>query len=179
MGFTFCQPPKNVLTKISHPKKVTTKFKTQKSPQIEHFKPKKGLCTSSSLIYLSTPLGNTLVIQCMGSGIGCMGQKKELFFPLPHQKKEQPKQVKENLATGEPGQDGDLQEGKDNVKYGTAALTPHSTSPSPPPPPPHHLISTTPYPTLSIVLFVVVVFFFVVGFLGFLFLPLVSFSGKC
>ena len=52
LGFAFCQPPKKSLPQ----KKSLQNFKLKKSPQIANFKPKKGLHTSPSLIYLSTPV---------------------------------------------------------------------------------------------------------------------------
>ena len=55
LGFAFCQPPKKSLPKSLTQKKSLQNFKPKKSPQIANFKPKKGLCTSLSLIYLSTP----------------------------------------------------------------------------------------------------------------------------
>ena len=57
LGFAFCQPPKKSLPKSLTQKKSLQNFNPKKSPQIANFKPKKGLCTSPSLIYLSTPLG--------------------------------------------------------------------------------------------------------------------------
>ena len=55
LGFAFCQPPKKSLPKSLTQKKSLQNFKSKKSPQIANFKPKKGLRTSPSLIYLSTP----------------------------------------------------------------------------------------------------------------------------
>ena len=51
LGFSFCQPQKSPYQNLS----------PQKSPQIANFKPKKGLRTSPSLIYLSTPPGSTVL----------------------------------------------------------------------------------------------------------------------
>ena len=51
--FAFCQPPKKSLPKSLTQKKSLQNFKPKKSPQIAKFKPKKGLRTSPSLIYLS------------------------------------------------------------------------------------------------------------------------------
>ena len=48
LGFAFCQPPKKSL-----PKSLTQK------KSLQNFKPKKGLRTSPSFIYLSTPPGHT------------------------------------------------------------------------------------------------------------------------
>ena len=55
LGFAFCQPPKKFLPKSLTQKKSLQNFKPQISPHIANFKPKKGLRTSPSLIYLSTP----------------------------------------------------------------------------------------------------------------------------
>ena len=41
LGFAFCQPPKKVLTEISHPKQVTTKFQTQKKSSDRKFQTQK------------------------------------------------------------------------------------------------------------------------------------------
>ena len=57
LGFAFCQPPKKSLPKSLTQKKSLQHFKPKKSPQIANLKPKKGLRTSPSLIYLSTPPG--------------------------------------------------------------------------------------------------------------------------
>ena len=54
-GFRFLSTPKKSLPKSLTQKKSLQNFKPPKSPQIANFKPKKGLCTSPLLIYLSTP----------------------------------------------------------------------------------------------------------------------------
>ena len=59
LGFAFCQPQKKSLPKYLTQKKSLQNFKPPKSPQIANFKLKKGLRTSPSFIYLSTPLGPT------------------------------------------------------------------------------------------------------------------------
>ena len=55
LDFAFCQPPKKSLPKSLIQKKSLQNFKPKKCPQITNFKPKKGLRTFPSLIYLSTP----------------------------------------------------------------------------------------------------------------------------
>ena len=58
LSFDFCRTPKKVLTKISHPKKVTSKFQTQKKSSDRKFQTQKWAShiptLRTSLIYLST-----------------------------------------------------------------------------------------------------------------------------
>ena len=81
LGFAFCQPPKKSLPKSLTQKKSLQNFNPKKSPQIANFKPQKGLRTSPSLIYLSTPLGLRVCpcISCLRStkAVQTIGDKSQ------------------------------------------------------------------------------------------------------
>jgi len=77
LGYAFCQPPIKSIPKSFYPRKVTTKFLSQKSPWIPNFNPKKGLRRPLSLLYLSIPLGHDEPKECQrrtgadpGGGLG-------------------------------------------------------------------------------------------------------------
>ena len=74
--------PKKVLTKKSlTQKKSLQNFKPKKCPQIAIFKPKKGLRTTPSLIYLSTPLGPRYYLDKYTSSIRTFSTR-DTTFPI-------------------------------------------------------------------------------------------------
>ena len=82
LGFAFCQPPKKSLPKISYPKKVTTKFQTQKKSSDGKFQTQKRAShfpVTSIPEYPPPPLG------CQYSMFFCLFNSRagSIFFQNP------------------------------------------------------------------------------------------------
>ena len=87
LGYAFCQPPIKSIPKSFYPRKVTTKFLSQKSPGIPDFNPKKGLRRPLSLLYLSIPWGmmsqkNVSVGQVQIQGVDWVASQPPLWGHL-------------------------------------------------------------------------------------------------